>query len=86
MELHSLFHNQHTLPYAFLSRTIVISTPIMLLCKNRFLHAALQRASRLINRAPSNRGVKHAKEGVTIVMLMSQPVYGTMRALLSDND
>jgi hypothetical protein len=62
MELHSLFHSQHRLPYAFLSRTMTISTPFMLLCKNRFLHAALTFASRLINRAPSNREVVHVQE------------------------
>jgi hypothetical protein len=60
MELHSLFRNQHRLPYAFLSRTMAISTPDMLLCKNRFLHAATRFTSRLINRAPSNQEVIRA--------------------------
>ena len=67
MELHIPSHIQHRLPYAFLSRTMTISTPSMLLCKNRFLHAVVRSTSRLINRAPSNRGVKHAKQGVTMV-------------------
>jgi hypothetical protein len=55
MELHSLFHNQHIPPYASLSRTMITSTPDMLLCKNRFLHAALKVASWLINRDLTNR-------------------------------
>jgi hypothetical protein len=39
MELHILDRNQRKLPYASLCfRTFGISTPDILLCKNRFLH------------------------------------------------
>jgi len=40
MVLHIPFHIQRKLPYAFLfSHTSTLSTPLRLLCKNRFLHA-----------------------------------------------
>jgi hypothetical protein len=41
MELHILDRNQRKLPYASLClRTFAISTPHILLCKNRFLQVA----------------------------------------------
>jgi hypothetical protein len=41
MELHILAYNQRKLPCASLClRTFAISTPDILLCKNRFLHVA----------------------------------------------
>jgi large subunit ribosomal protein L35Ae len=56
----------------------------MLLCRNRFLHAAMRLASRLINRAPQIRKWYMFKSETCVRrllqwwMFMSQPVYGTI--------